>query len=65
MAGEGMGAQWECVGRSYFLRCCEGGTTVKIPLIEREPDLTTGDGTNFLLSYYPYTNLANLFLSIR
>ena len=30
MAGEGMGAQWECVGRSYFLRCCEGGTTVKI-----------------------------------
>jgi hypothetical protein len=30
MAGEGMGAQWECVGRSYFLRYCEGGTTVKI-----------------------------------
>ena len=35
------------------------------PLIEREPDLTTGDSKNFLLSYYRYTNLANLFLSIR
>ena len=65
MAGEGMGAQWECAGRSYFLRYCEGGTTVKILSLSVNLILTTGDSKNFLLSYYPYTNLANLFLSIR
>ena len=53
MAGEGMGAKWEYEGRSFCPPYCEGGTTVKIPLIEREPDLTTGDSKNLLLSYYP------------
>ena len=52
MAGEA----WVPVGVRRSVICppyCEGGTTVKIPLIEREPDLTTGDSKNFLLSYYP------------